>query len=182
MGGTRVTASGSFLKSATAVTVGGQIVPFTVAGSSVSFDTPTSAMLGAVPVEITNPGGTGKSSFTYVLTQPPALRVPAEMKPGATASGAVGGQAGYVSVTLFSLFPGQTNMGLITLDIGAGNVGNNFYYHVDALSPSGGTTLFPLWVPNDPQLLGYSFHFQSAVVEPSLQSIAKTNVSTLAVK
>jgi hypothetical protein len=179
VGGTKVTATGNNLDGITSVKVAGKTVPFTQGSGAVTFETPTSAATGQVPVEIANPTGAGKGSFTYVLTSPPALRLPTALKPGQFTTGAIGGNPGHVTVTLFSLLLGKTDMGLITLDIGGGSPGNLFYYHVGVLVPGGGITVFPIGVPNEPKLVGYAFHFQTAVVEPTLKSIDKTNIATV---
>jgi len=179
VGGTKVTATGAYLGAATSVKVAGKAVPFTPTAGAVSFETPTSTATGNVSVEIANPAGAGKQSFTYVLTSPPALRLPTALKPGQFTSGAIGGNPGHVTVTLFSLLLGKTDMGLITLDIGSGSPGNLHFYHIGVLVPGGGTAALPIGVPNEPKLVGYTFHFQTAVVEPALKSIEKTNIASV---
>lgn len=182
VGGTPITVFGQFLRSTQGVTVGGKSVPFTVSGGNVTFQTPTSATLGAVAVEITNPGGPGKSTFTYKLTQPADIRVPAQMQPGGSAIGALGGTPGHLGVTLMSVVAGATNMGVVTVDIGGGSPGNIIFWNIAALSAGGGTGQFSLFVPNDPRLIGWAFHFQGVVVEPSLKSVEKTPVRAVVVK
>ncbi|MBN2490518.1 MAG: M28 family peptidase [Planctomycetes bacterium] len=182
VGGTQVTATGALLASTNQVKVGGESVPFTVSAGQVSFETPTSATVGNVNVEIFNPAGPGKAGFTYHLTSPAALRMPASLGIGTTGGGAVGGSPGYLSVTLLSAVLGSTNLGVATVDIGGGSIGNLVFYHIAMLTAGGGTTRFPIFVPNDARLRGYKFYFQAGVVEPSLQSISKTTVATVAVE
>jgi len=182
VGGTQVTATGSFLSTTQSVKVGGRAAPFTRVGNTVLFETPVSATLGAVQVEITNLAGTGKAPFTYTLTAPPAIRIPAQLKPGSIGFGAVGGKPGYLSVTLISLLLGKTDMTVVTLDIGNGNPGALIWYHIGTLSSGGGTVVIPVVVPNEPILNGLTFHFQAALVEASLKEVVKTNVASLKIK
>lgn len=182
VGGTQVTATGSFLSTTQSVKVGGKAVPFTRLGNTVLFETPVSPALGAVQTEITNLAGTGKAPFTYTLTTPPAIRIPSRLKPGSSGPGAVGGKPGYLTVTLISLLLGKTDMNLVTIDIGNGNPGTLIWYHFGYLSAGGGTVEFPVGVPDLQILNGLTFHFQAAVVEASLKEVLKTNVASLEIK
>lgn len=181
VGGTLVKASGSFLAAVSEVKVGGRSVPF-ARNQTIDFVTPAAAVLGQVQVELINPAGPGKSAFTYTQTAPPALRLTPRVAPGNKAEAALGGAPGDLAITLLSALAGPTPIGLLTLDIGAGNQASLFPFHLATLSPASGTAEFTFPVPADPVLNGALFHFQGVLVDPALARIQKTNAAPLSIR
>ncbi|MCC6672640.1 MAG: M20/M25/M40 family metallo-hydrolase [Planctomycetes bacterium] len=175
VGGTQVTATGSFLASTTEVRVAGLSVPFTLQGAGVVFTTPVATSLGATTVEVRNPAGPGTAPFTYVKTVPPALRLATTLARGQSHPLAIGGEPGWMEALLVSHLPGSTDLGIIVLDIGGGSPAALVVVQGGALHPVAGTVGFGLPVPNDPTLVGLTFHFQAVTVEPALAGIGKTN-------
>lgn len=182
VGGTAVLASGSDLRAASAVRVGGIAVPFTAGANGVAFATPMLAAAGSVLVEIDNPAGTGTAPFTAVPTSPPALRLPATLAPGTAGSGAVGGNPGWFALTLVSAVPGPTQLPQGALGIGGGSLGNVLTFEFAPLSASGGTRALALAVPANPGLSGLALQFQAVTVDAGVQQLLPTNVATLTVQ
>lgn len=182
VGGTAVVASGSELASVTAVTVGGRAAAFTLQGNNLAFSTPPSPITGAVDVVLTNPGGNGRQPFTYAVTSPPALRVPASLPRGSSANLVVGGTPGHIEATFLSPALGATNLVVVQLGIGGGNPAALFYVASAALAPSGGIVEQTIAAPNDPSLVGVSFHFQAVTADAGLTAFVPTNVGTVTIQ
>ncbi|MBK8974539.1 MAG: M28 family peptidase [Planctomycetes bacterium] len=183
VGGTAVVATGTDLDTVTDVAVGGRSVTFTQpTAGSVAFATPTSPIAGPVDVVLTNPQGTGRQPFTFVLTAPPDLRAPATLGLGEGGSLGLGGVPGDTGIVLLSPNLGATNLVVVQLGIGGGVPAAIFSLAVGPLSPSGGTVEFPLTIPNEPALLGVSFHLQGVDVDPALTALVPTGVRTLTIQ
>ncbi len=182
IGGTKVTVSGTGLAAATKVTVAGRSVPFVKTASGLAFETPTSPVLGQAAVEIFNPAGSGKASFSYTATNPPALRVVSPVPIGGNTLFAVGGKPGGIEVCFLSHLTGTTNLGLVKLDIGGGSPAALFLFHVGVLSAGGGTVEVPFRVPALSTLKGKTFYFQAALPANDLSSVGKTNAAALAIQ
>lgn len=184
VGGTAVVATGPGVGASTAVRVGGVGVPFTKSAvDSIQFETPRSAIAGAVDVELDNPAGTGRTPFTYTVTSPPALRMPVNLAVGASGEGAVGGAPAAQELTLLSFVLGQTTVpGFLSLDIGNGSFGNVLVFGSGVLSAGGGTRAIPVSIPADPTLGGQSVHFQSVIVAGTPVTFATTNAATLTIQ
>lgn len=182
VGGTTVVATGTELEAVVAVSVGGRAVPFTQQPSSVTFATPASLVAGAVDVAITNAGGVGRAPFTYAITSPPVLRVPATLARGASGTIVVGGTPGHVEATFLSPTLGLTDLVVVQLGIGGGNPAALFFLASAALAPSGGVTEQPIAAPNDPSLVGTAFHFQAVTTDVGLSAFTATNVGTMVIQ
>jgi leucyl aminopeptidase len=182
VGGTALFASGTDLQSVSAARVGGVPVPFTIAAGGISLVTPVAADVGAVDVEFDNPAGTGQATFTYALTSPPALRLPAGAPIGTAVQGAIGGDVGHWAVTLVSLFPGPTPLPLVVLGIGGGNPGSLLTHDLGPLSPGGATRTFAFQVPAIPALGGLVLHWQALTADLALQGLTTTNAVVLTVQ
>ena len=182
VGGTAVVATGTDLRSVSAVRVGGVVVPFTPATGSIAFTTPVMRDAGTVDVEIVNAAGAGRAPFAFAPTSPPALRLQPILLLGQGCSGAIGSNPGWFALTLFSLVPGPTALPLGSLGIGGGNLANVAGLEFGALSASGGTRTFALQAPNNPGLSGLSLHFQVVTMDGAVQQLLPTNVATLTVQ
>lgn len=182
VGGTALLATGTDLRSVSAARVGGIAVPFTLVAGGITLRTPVVTNVGAVDVELDNPAGTGRATFTYLLTSPPTLRLPASAPIGTSVQGALGGAAGHWAATLVSLLPGPTAIPLVTLGIGGGDPGSLITHDLGPLSPGGATRTFPFTVPAIPALSGLVLHWQALTADPSLQGLTATNVQVLTVQ
>ncbi|MBI5851050.1 MAG: M20/M25/M40 family metallo-hydrolase [Planctomycetes bacterium] len=183
VGGSAVIASGTDLDVATGVTVGGRIVPFTAQpNGSLAFTTPPSSLAGPADVAIDNQGGTGHATFTFAVTNPPALRVPSPLGLGGGGTIVVGATPSWFEVTFLSPLLGPTDLVVVQMAIGGGQQALLFAFADATLGPSGGIAEHGVVVPNDPTLLGADFHLQSALVEPAFTAFGTTNVATISIR
>ena len=179
VGGTAVTATGTDLGSVADVLVGGVSVPFAFAGGSIAFATPVVRDAGPAAVELHNAAGLGNATFSFAVTTPPTLRLPATLQLGQGCTAAVGATPSWLALALASAVPGITATPFGNLGIGGGDLGNVTALAFLTLSSSGGTATFGLAAPNLPALSGLSLGFQVLVFDASLQSLATTNAASL---
>ncbi|MBM3976177.1 MAG: M20/M25/M40 family metallo-hydrolase [Planctomycetes bacterium] len=142
IGGQSVVAAGSGMGGVTAVSVAGTPVAFTQGAGQVSFSLPQQAALGSAGVLVTTAQGSGSTPLAIVATQPPAQQVPATHLTGTLLSVPVGTGAGGWCWLVAATQPGATTIpGLVSFEIGSGNLLDLHVVVQGPLNPAGSATL-----------------------------------------
>jgi hypothetical protein len=154
IGGQSIVASGTNMGGVTSVMVGAAPVAFAQGAGQVSFALPQQSALGNVLVQVTTAAGSAAVPLAITQTNPPALVAPATHATGQVLTLPVGAQPNAFAWLLFSSQSGATSIpGLVSLEIGNGNLLSLFVLSQHALNAAG-TWTFALPVPSGTGLAG----------------------------
>lgn len=179
IGGAAIVASGSGMGGVTNVTVGGAPVAFTQGAGQITFALPQQAALGNALVQVTTAVGAGATPLAITATEPAQLIVPATHPTGQVLSVPVGAQPNGFAWLLFSSQSGATSIpGLVSLEIGNGNLLDLFVLSQHALNAAG-TWTFALPVPSGTGLAGQTAWLEALLFDPSTSMLGSTNAAAV---